>query len=210
MAPGSWRGRVVPGGAAAGRPRTEWDADGANVPPPGGYSTSAHYAGSVRTAETCVNHPDVETRLSCSTCGDPICTRCMRTAAVGQKCPRCARTPRSARALGRPVHYVRAIGAGLSAAVVGGAVYAQLLATVSFGRLVLAGALGYGIGRVVRWGTAGQTQQPFAGIAIALGVVAIGVGFVTATGTPLPPGAGILTLAAYPLAGWLALRGLQR
>ena len=42
-------------------------------------------------APTCVNHPKVETRLTCSNCGDPICTRCMVTTAVGQKCPNCAR-----------------------------------------------------------------------------------------------------------------------
>ena len=42
-------------------------------------------------APTCVNHPKVETWLTCSSCGDPICPRCMVTTAVGQKCPRCAR-----------------------------------------------------------------------------------------------------------------------
>ena len=67
-------------------------------------------------APTCVNHPKVETRLTCSTCGDPICTRCMVTTAVGQKCPRCAR--QSGRAKGTPdaVLLARGFGAGLAAA----------------------------------------------------------------------------------------------
>jgi hypothetical protein len=40
---------------------------------------------------TCPRHPDVETRLSCSACGEPICPSCGREAAVGYKCPDCAR-----------------------------------------------------------------------------------------------------------------------
>jgi hypothetical protein len=155
---------------------------------------------------TCVNHPDAETRISCSSCGDPICTRCMRTAAVGQKCPRCAKSPRSARALGKPEHYVRAIGGGLAAAAVGGVVYAQVL-SYRFGALILAALLGFAIGRVVRWGSRGQSQQPFVAIAVTLGIVAVAVAFVLAFGTPLALN-GLLILA-YPLAGFTAARGLQ-
>jgi hypothetical protein len=40
---------------------------------------------------TCPRHPDVETRLSCSSCGELICPSCGREAAVGYKCPDCAR-----------------------------------------------------------------------------------------------------------------------
>ncbi len=40
---------------------------------------------------TCPRHPDVETRLSCSACGELICPSCGREAAVGYKCPDCAR-----------------------------------------------------------------------------------------------------------------------
>jgi hypothetical protein len=131
----------------------------------------------------------------------------MRTAAVGQKCPRCARSPRSARALGRPQHYVRAVGGGLLAAVVGGVVYAQLVATVRFGSLILAGVLGFLIGRVVKWGARGQTQQPFPGIAMGLAGLAVAVAFLLGAGTLLPLRS--LAILAYPVAIWLAMRGLQ-
>lgn len=130
----------------------------------------------------------------------------MRTAAVGQKCPSCARPARSSRALGKPQHYVRAIGGGLLAAIVGGVAYAYVAAAIPFGSLILAGLLGFGIGRVVRWGARGQTQQPFSGIAIALAAGAIAVAFVLGYGTPLPP--QLFALLAYVVAGWLALRGL--
>jgi hypothetical protein len=158
---------------------------------------------------TCVNHPDTETRISCSSCGNPICTRCIRTAAVGQKCPTCAKPARSARALGKPQHYVRAIGAGLAVAIAGGVVYAQLLTLVRFGSIILAGLLGYLIGRVVRWGTRGQTQQPFAGIAIGLAVLGVVVAFTLVYRNPLPL-RGLFSILAYPFAGYAALRGLQR
>ena len=43
-----------------------------------------------QTAVTCYRHPDRPTRLSCTTCGKPICVECSHDAAVGQKCPDCA------------------------------------------------------------------------------------------------------------------------
>jgi membrane associated rhomboid family serine protease len=60
------------------------------------------------TVTTCYRHPDRATRLSCTTCGKPICAECSHDAAVGQKCPDCARTDERTRvvsgrsAVGRP------------------------------------------------------------------------------------------------------------
>jgi membrane associated rhomboid family serine protease len=42
-------------------------------------------------AAHCYRHPDRETLLSCSVCDRPICTSCMTQAAVGVRCPECAR-----------------------------------------------------------------------------------------------------------------------
>ena len=39
----------------------------------------------------CTTHPSVSTRLRCSACETPICPDCAREAAVGYKCPSCAR-----------------------------------------------------------------------------------------------------------------------
>jgi membrane associated rhomboid family serine protease len=41
-------------------------------------------------ALACYRHPNVETAVTCSNCGRPICTECMVFAAVGIKCPECA------------------------------------------------------------------------------------------------------------------------
>jgi membrane associated rhomboid family serine protease len=40
---------------------------------------------------TCYRHPSRETRVSCASCGRPICTDCMTTTPVGMRCPECAR-----------------------------------------------------------------------------------------------------------------------
>jgi len=41
--------------------------------------------------EVCYRHPGRATRLRCSECDRPICAECSHDAAVGQKCPECAR-----------------------------------------------------------------------------------------------------------------------
>ncbi|MGI9018409.1 MAG: rhomboid family intramembrane serine protease [Euzebya sp.] len=41
-------------------------------------------------ATVCYRHGDRPTRLSCSSCGRPICVDCTHQASVGQKCPECA------------------------------------------------------------------------------------------------------------------------
>src|SRR3954471_12779909 len=44
---------------------------------------------------TCYRHPNRETGVSCSNCGNPICPDCMTATPVGMRCPNCAsqRTP---------------------------------------------------------------------------------------------------------------------
>jgi hypothetical protein len=96
------------------------------------------------SAPHCVNHPKVETLVSCANCGDPICPDCMVAAPVGIKCRTCARMPRSARVRLRPDRALRAVGAAL-AVVVGGGVALSALAAASFGFLGF--LVAYGIGR---------------------------------------------------------------
>ena len=40
---------------------------------------------------TCYRHPNRETGVSCSNCGNPICTDCMTATPVGMRCPDCAK-----------------------------------------------------------------------------------------------------------------------
>lgn len=88
---------------------------------------------------TCANHPRVETRVSCSDCGKPICPDCMVHAAVGIKCRDCARLPRSARVTLR---------AGRMGAAVAAAAGAGTLAGVVLGLIGLQG-LGFGLATIL-------------------------------------------------------------
>src|SRR4029450_12641444 len=96
-------------------------------------------------APTCVNHPKVETRLTCSNCGDPICTRCMVTTAGGRKSPPCAGQSGRAKGNPEPVLLARAFGAGVAASAAGAVVFVFL----PFAGFVLAPAHGVAVGGAV-------------------------------------------------------------
>jgi hypothetical protein len=143
-----------------------------------------------------VNHPKVETRLTCSSCGDPICTRCMVTTAVGQKCPRCAR--QSGRAKGNPgsKDLARAFGAGVVAAAAG----AVLLVALPFAGILLALGHGFLVGAAVRWGARRRTHMWLGLAAVAAVLVGLGGLVLVLGGNPF---AGRLLLA-YLLSGGVA------
>ena len=95
-------------------------------------------------APRCANHPSVETLVSCSSCGKPICTDCMVHAAVGVKCRDCARLPRSAIVRLKPAKAVRAIAASAGTAVALGVALAALNGT-GFGFFAFFIAFGVGV-----------------------------------------------------------------
>jgi hypothetical protein len=147
-------------------------------------------------APTCVNHPKVETRLTCSNCGDPICVRCMVTTAVGQKCPDCAR--QSGRAKGNPEVQLlaRAFGAGMVVAAAGG----FLMLAVPFAGLLLAAAHGFVVGAAVRWAARRRTHTRLGLVAAAAVVVGLGGLVLLLGGDPF----AARLLLAYAISGGIA------
>lgn len=99
----------------------------------------------------CKQHPQVETNLYCSKCGDPICPRCLVQTPVGARCRSCARLSRvpTYRVPGK--YYLRAIGAALGLAIVCGLLWGLIRAFVPFFflNIIIGGAIGYGIGEGV-------------------------------------------------------------
>lgn len=155
------------------------------------------------TTTSCKRHPDVETRLTCSTCGDAICPRCAVPSHVGQKCPSCARQARGARAAGKPRQYAKAVGLGLLAAgLVAGALV--LVFGIPFVGWIAAGFGGYLVARAVRIGAEGNGSDPFRWLSMAFAVAAILGAFLVATGSVLP-GRGLFAIGAYVAAVWGAL-----
>jgi hypothetical protein len=102
-------------------------------------------------AETmrCYRHPDRETRVSCATCGRPICTECMVQTEVGIKCPDDARMPRGARAgVMKRGQIARTLLAGAAVALLGIPVVFGIL-QVPAGRLIISALVGYLAGTFV-------------------------------------------------------------
>lgn len=146
----------------------------------------------------CLRHPQNQTRLRCGTCEDPICPQCAVQTPVGQKCPKDARQPKSARALGTPRQLAMGIAYGAGAAT-GLAVVLVLLLQATGGFLAIIGAYfaGYGVGEAVRKGAQGNASTRFRWIAMtAAGLMMVGV-WVVGYGILLPRG---LTLLSYPAA----------
>ena len=118
----------------------------------------------------CYRHPNRETRVSCATCGRPICTECMRQTEVGIKCPDDARLPRGARAgVMKSNQVAKSFLAGAAVAIVGiPAVLVLLQLPFSW---LLSAAAGYGAGTLVhRAGgrNGGPLAMSIAGVAVAI------------------------------------------
>jgi hypothetical protein len=120
----------------------------------------------------CYRHPKRETRISCATCGRPICTECMVTTDVGIKCPEDARLPRGARAgVMKTNQVVRSVLAGVGVAVAGIPVaYVLFLLPLT---LLLSAAAGYGAGTLINR-AGGRNGGP---VAIATSVLASAIPF---------------------------------
>ncbi len=118
----------------------------------------------------CYRHPNRETKVSCATCGRPICTECMRQTEVGIKCPDDARLPRGARAgVMKPNQIAKSFLAGAAVAIVGIPVVLFLL-QLPFSWLLSALA-GYGGGTLIhRAGgrNGGPLAMSIAGVAVSI------------------------------------------
>lgn len=118
----------------------------------------------------CYRHPNRETRVSCATCGRPICTECMRQTEVGIKCPDDARLPRGARAgVMKPNQVAKSFLAGAAVAIVGiPAVLILLQLPFSW---LLSALAGYGAGTLIhRAGgrNGGPLAMSIAGVAVSI------------------------------------------
>ena len=100
----------------------------------------------------CANHPDVETGLTCNKCGKPICPKCMVQTPVGARCGQCAKLKKLPTFQLSRADFVKSILAGLGTALIGGIIWYLVSHFVFQGlilNILLAAAVGYGIGQVV-------------------------------------------------------------
>src|ERR687889_1637545 len=120
----------------------------------------------------CYRHPKRETRVTCATCGRPICTECMRQTAVGIKCPEDARLPRGARVgVMKPNQILRTLLAGAGIALLGIPIVSIILG-LPF-QLLISALAGYGAGTLINR-AGGRNGGP---LAIIVSVVATAIPF---------------------------------
>jgi len=127
----------------------------------------------------CSYHPDVETELTCTQCGKPICPKEMVLTPVGYKCPEDARAAKGQLRVVKPRQIAFALGAGLAAGVGGGFV----LAVIGWGGFLLGIVWGSVVSEAVRRASGGHRGGVVGGVAagsIVLGALIAGTGWLTA------------------------------
>ncbi|NQT47416.1 MAG: hypothetical protein HQ578_00420 [Chloroflexi bacterium] len=97
----------------------------------------------------CAAHPQVETNLTCSRCGTPICPKCLIQTPVGARCRKCAGLKRLPTYEITPKQYVKAVVVGLGSSVVVGIAWAALWGFLWFFNFFLAAGAGYAIGEIL-------------------------------------------------------------
>ena len=120
----------------------------------------------------CAYHPDVETNLRCGKCGKPICPKDMVQTPVGARCPDCAKLYKLPTFQVSTKYYLRAVGAGVGAAIVCGFIWGligMLIPFFSF-NLLLAPAAAYAISEVISRAT---NRKRGTGLAIIAGVALV-------------------------------------
>ena len=156
----------------------------------------------------CYRHPKRETRVSCATCGRPICTECMRPTDVGIKCPEDARLPRSARTgVMKTNQILKTLLAGIGIALLGIPAVYYVIFSLPFQWLISAAA-GYGAGILINR-AGGRNGGP---LAIVVSVVATAVPFLVYLEPDILAGTvgvfGIIPLVFAAVAAGLANRRL--
>ena len=154
----------------------------------------------------CYRHPNRETRVSCATCGRPICTECMRQTAVGIKCPDDAQLPRGARAgVMKPNQILKTLLVGVGIALLGIPVFSIILG-LPF-QLLISAAAGYGAGTLINR-AGGRNGGP---LAVAVAVFAVVIPFVVLLAPGSLAGAvstfGVLAAILAAVAAGFAGRG---
>jgi hypothetical protein len=124
----------------------------------------------------CATHPNVETELTCSRCGKPICPRCLVQTPVGARCRECAHLRRiptydvAARYLVRGI--AAAAGVGALAGLLWHLLLPQRVSGFVYVSLFLAIGLGYATGEAVSWASNRKRGAVLQGVATCGVVVA--------------------------------------
>ena len=110
------------------------------------------HAGQEASSSFCIWHPETETRLHCSQCGKSICTLCIVQVPVGIRCRECGRAEKLPTYDVQPAYMLRALGAAVAIALVGGIIWGVVeaqLRGIPFLPWLIAIGVGYGAGELI-------------------------------------------------------------
>lgn len=157
----------------------------------------------------CALHPEVETLLSCSKCGQPICPRCLVQTPVGARCPQCAALKPLPVFQVKAKHYVIASAVGLGVAfafaLVWWAIWQIALGILAYFALLVFVLMGYAIGELISLSVNRKRSRWLAGIAGGSTLIgfALALGFQPVLGLSFY---GLITLAVAVYVAILRLR----
>ena len=119
----------------------------------------------------CATHPSVETELTCSRCGKPICPRCLIQTPVGARCRECANVRRIPMYNIGGLTLARAAGSALGGGISVGIAWWLFnpLTSVFFGAIV-GFVAGFAVGEIVSLGTNRKAGPALQAVAVG-GVV---------------------------------------
>lgn len=125
----------------------------------------------------CSYHPNVETELTCTECGRPICPREMVLTPVGYKCPEHARPAKGQYTFIKPRQLALSIGAGVLVGVGG----AFVVAGIGFGGFIIGiiwGSLTSEAVRRASGGHRGGTVGIIAATSLVIGTLVSGASWI--------------------------------
>jgi hypothetical protein len=158
----------------------------------------------------CATHPSVETELTCSRCGKPICPRCLVITPVGARCRECAQLRRlPTYQVGTPF-VLRGLGAALAAGAAIGALWAFLFPyrVGAFIGLFLGLGLGYAVGESVSWAANRRRGPVLQGLAVVGVLVAYAVRNLV-EGAALFPANDVVGYVVVGVAAFIAIGRLR-
>ncbi len=147
---------------------------------------------------SCARH-GAATRVTCTSCGAPICPRCMVETPVGHKCPDCTRQPKAATPGLKVAQAGRAVPVAAGSALLGGVLLALWMTTVGFLVFIAAYAMGAVQGTYIVRAAGGNRSDATRRLAAGAALAAAGIAIVATYGSPIPSG---IIMLAYPAAAY--------
>lgn len=175
------------------------------------------------TERFCYIHKDTPTRISCSACGKPICTKCLCPATIGYHCPDCARAEQAENELKISImSWAHTIFQAFLAGTLLGFLYNFVKPYGMFITWGCAYLVGFAIAKTITKNAGFRTERRFIALAIFLTLISmvynpiaiyfssIEMGFLnTLIVFTILHVSNIISLISILIAGWAAIRHLR-